>query len=507
MGGEAERLDANRDHIGQQQRERLLAAEARLRVVARPPGGDGGQQDEREVHDHVERLHARHALQHLGRAAERDVLPRHRAQEPREPQPDQDVDDLRARRVGDSHRAVASARDGHGLDGVWNLCADGDDEQAEEGGGHAQQLPPAGDDGGDEVREEGDPRERGEERERVPRRGGRVVRALGAGVPQHQLEGRHETLPQGAGGAQHAGERGAAGGRGGCARERRGDVERRELHRRDGQRVPQLRRLVRGHSRGDDSGYGGGGGADGVQWREARLVAPRLRGRRRLLLLLLDERALDARRAAEHVDAVELPHAGRADDDEHVDDVQPDHQPAVLDRRRPALQHEEEEEQRQRVRQHVAGEGAPLERERLARHQPADAGDDGEGDHAGADDRADAERRVLAAVLLGVREDRLDRRDCVDDDLRRGGAECHERGARHVLAHVPPHAEGLEADDEVTVGDHRDGVEAVQQEERLEQHARRRDMPIGGEVEGVEAQVVVGAGAVGGAEHTLADRG
>ena len=162
-----------------------------------------------------------------------------------------------------------------------------------------------------------------------------------------------------------------------------------------------------------------------------------------------------------------------------------------------------EQRERERVEARVARERTALQREVLLRREAADAGDHGERDHPRADDRAYPEVGVLARVLrrdgggaaVAHGQHRLDRRDGVDDDLGRGRAERHERRARHVLAHVPPHAQRLEARHEVVVRDDRHREEAVQQHEHLDEHAPPDDDAVGVSVEVVEAEVLEADGA------------
>ena len=66
-------------------------------------------------------------------ASDLDGRPGTVGDEPRQPEADQYVDDLRAARVGDRHRSVAAPRDGHRLDGVRYLGANGHHIHAEKG--------------------------------------------------------------------------------------------------------------------------------------------------------------------------------------------------------------------------------------------------------------------------------------------------------------------------------------------------------------------------------------
>jgi len=180
------------------------------------------------------------------------------------------------------------------------------------------------------------------------------------------------------------------------------------------------------------------------------------------------------------VHAVQPPHVCRVDHHQHVADVACEHG-GSLDRLDAAVAEDvAQPRDREQVRHQVARERPPLQQQRLrpSGGDAADARDGGEGDHAGAEDGADAEDRVVAVVtlvhvpvVLLCRQHRLERRDCVDDHLWRRTTERHEGGSRDVLAHVPAHAQRLQAHDEVAVGHNGDGDKGIHESNKLDCHA------------------------------------
>ena len=76
---------------------------------------------------------------------------------------------------------------------------------------------------------------------------------------------------------------------------------------------------------GDDRRYGSGRGDSGSLERGGACCCGVDLPLLLLLLLLLDKRHLDTRGAAEVFDAIELAHPWRADDRQHVEDIEAHH--------------------------------------------------------------------------------------------------------------------------------------------------------------------------------------